>query len=153
MPKVQPIRVFDIASESRPGTKYKVQYDGSRWFCNCMSWVNNVEHRGEKDADGRAVPRSCKHTRRAMGLMQTHGAKAYRTIQPIGPWFEELQEYVASLVDISRNGQIAPEKFTSFRADLDRFKDERTKVAEALESVDTMLSVYGSLLKQLASAL
>ena len=156
MPKVHPIRVFDIPSDSRPGEKYKVQFDGSRWFCECRSWVLNVEHRGEKDDEGRAVPRECKHTRLALSRFQQdpQGRRGtFRTITPIGPWFEELQEYVASLVDMARNGQIAPEKFRAFHADLGRFKEEREKVSEALGSVDTMISVYGSLLKQLASAL
>ena len=153
MPKVHPIRVFDIQSESQPGVKYKVQFDGSRWFCECKSWVLNVEHRGEKDVDGRAVARECKHTRRSLEMLRRLGEKAGRLIQPIGPWFEELQEYVASLVDIVRNGQIDPAKFRAFHADLGRFREEREKVADALGSVDTMISVYGSLLKQLASAL
>lgn len=153
MPKVQPIRVFEISSESRPGKKYKVQYDGARWFCECLSWVNNVEHRGEKGHDGKSVPRECKHTRQAVHLMQTRGAASYREIQPIGPWYEELQEYVGALVEISRNGHVGPEKFKSFRADLDRFKQEREKVRESLDAVDTMLNVYGSLLRQIAGAL
>jgi len=152
MPKVHPIRVFQIASESRPGSKYKVQYDGSRWYCECRSWQFNLEHKGEKGDDGKAVPRECKHTRQATSLMRTHGAKAYREIQPIGPWFEELQEYVASLVDLARNGHVATDKFAAFRADLNRFKEEREKAAEALSSVDTMLNVYQALLGQISAS-
>ena len=153
MPKVHPIRVFEVRSESNPGKKYKVQYDGARWFCECLSWVNNVEHRGEKGPDGKSVPRECKHTRFALGQMQTRGAASYHEIQPIGPWFEELQEYVGALVELSRNGHVGPEKFKSFRADLERFKTEREKVQESLSAVDTMINVYGSLLRQLAGAL
>ena len=150
MPKVHPIRVFDIRSESRPGKTYKVQYDSARWYCECPSWVNNVEHRGEKDDEGKAVPRECKHTRQAMRLMQTKGAAAYREIKPLGPWYEELQEYVASLFELARNGKVSKEKFAAFRADLVRFKDERTKALESIASLDTMLSVYESLLGQIA---
>lgn len=153
MPKVEPIRVFDIPSESQRGETYKVQYDGTRWFCECRSWRFNLEHKGEKDADGKAVPRECKHTRRATGLMQTHGAKAYRTIQPIGPWYEELQEYVARLVDFSRNGKIRTDGFAAFRADLERFRSEREKVSEALDAADTMLELYVDLLKQISEGL
>ena len=150
MPKVHPIRVFDIESESRRGLVYKVQYDGSRWFCNCMSWVNNVEHRGEKDEEGRAVPRECKHTRRALSQMRTHGEKAGRLIQPIGPWFEELQEYIAALVDLSRNGTVEPERFAGFHADYDRFKGEVDRVRDVAETADTMLGLYKDLLRQVS---
>ncbi len=111
-----------------------------------------MEHRGEKDDDGKAVPRECKHTRQALRLMQTKGAAAYREIQPLGPWYEELQEYVASLFDLARNGEVTKEKFMAFRADLVRFQEERTKAQEALASLDTMLSVYSSLLGQIALA-
>ncbi len=153
MPKVQAIRVFDIPSDSRPGTKYKVQFDGERWYCPCLSWVNNVEHRGEKDADGRAVPRECKHTRRALGLMQTKGAKAYRVVQPAGPWFEELQEYIASLVEVSRNGRVSPEKLLAFNADLGRFKEDVEKLEDTLNSANTMIDVYRGLLRQISERL
>ncbi len=125
-------------------------FDGDRWYCDCMSWRFNHEHKGEKDADGRSVPRECKHTREAMFLMKTKGERAYKVIQPLGPWYEELQEYVANLVDLARNGKVSKAKFLAFRADLERFKQERENAAEAVASLDTMLSVYGSLLGQIS---
>lgn len=147
MPTVHAVRVFQIPSESRPDKKYKVQYDGRNWYCECPSWVFNYEHKGEE------VPRECKHTRRALSLMNTQGAAAYHEIQPIGPWFEQLQEYVGSLVDLSKKGKISPAKYKGFLVDLDRFKEERDKHAEALGAVDTFISVYSSLMKQLSTAL
>lgn len=152
MAKVDPIRVFDIESDSKPGKFYKVQHDGRQWYCDCTSWVLNVEHRGEKDpVTGRAVPRECKHTRRAANQMRTKGAKAGRVIQPIGPWFEQLQEYVASLAELSRNGVVAPEKLMSFHADYGRFEEEARKLADSASAADTMLGIYKSLLRQIST--
>ena len=145
MPKVHAVRIFEIPSESRPGKKYKVQFDGSLWYCDCPSWVFNTAHKGE---DAR---RECKHTRQAEQLMATKGAAAYREIQPIGPWYEQLQEYVSSLVEISKNGKVSAAKLKGFLVDFDRFKDERDKHAEALSTVDTYLNVYQVMLKQLST--
>lgn len=151
MPKVDPIRVFDVPSESRPGKTYRVQYDGKRWYCDCMSWVNNVEHRGERGPDGRAVPRECKHTRHAMGQMRTRGTKAGRIVQPVGPWFEELQEYVASLVEYARNGTLAPEKLAAFHADYGRFEEKARELNDSASAVQTMLGLYKDLLRQISA--
>ena len=104
--KVEPIKVFKIESESRHGQFYKVMYDGSRWYCECRSWQFNHEHKGEKDEYGKAVPRECKHTREAEHRMRTMGKKAF-TVVELGP-FNELQEYVGQLVEMSRNGQMSP---------------------------------------------
>ena len=150
MPKVDPIRVFDVSSESRPGKKYRVQYDGARWYCDCLSWVNNVEHKGEKGPDGRSVARECKHTRQAMGLMRTKGAKAGRVVQ-MSPVFEQLQEYVAAMVEISRNGVVAPGKLAAFHGDYGRFEEEATKLNDTASAVQTMLGLYKDLLRQIST--
>jgi hypothetical protein len=149
--KVEPIKVFKIESESRHGQFYKVMYDGSRWYCECRSWQFNHEHKGEKDECGKAAPRECKHTREAEHRMRTMGKKAF-TVVELGP-FNELQEYVGQLVELSRNGQMSPEKFTSFRADMERFKEERQKMQDVLSSVDTMLQVYNAVLVQVSTGL
>ena len=150
MPKVEPIREFKIPSESKPGEKYRVMFDGARWFCECLSWRFNMEHKGEKQPDGRSMPRECKHTREAMHLMRTKGEKAFRVVQPIGPWFEELQQYIAALVDLSRNGTVEPERFAGFHADYDRFKGEVDRVRDVAETADTMLGLYKDLLRQVS---
>ncbi len=153
MPTVNAIKVFDVPSDSEPDKTYRVQFDGERWFCECLAWRFNMEHKGEKGADGRSVPRECKHTRRALGLMQTKGEKAFRVIQPLGPWFEELQQNVGSLADLSRNGKMSPTKFAGFSGDLKRFREERAKVQESLDTVDAMLEIFMGLLKQSAEGM
>lgn len=161
--KVNPIKVFQIPSDSKPGKSYRVQYDGARWFCECPAWVFNLAHKGEKDAQGRSAARECKHSRQAESQMQAYdfrkeamGAKGkapYREVQPLGPWFEELQEYVGRLMDFSKNGAISTEVLMGFRRDMDRFKEEAEKVKDALEAADTFLGVYRSLLSKIADAL
>jgi len=105
----------------------------------------NTAHKGED------AKRECKHTRHAEQVMATKGAAAYREIQPIGPWYEQLQEYVSSLVELSKNGKVSAAKLKGFLVDFDRFKDERDKHAEALSTVDTYLNVYQVMLKQLST--
>lgn len=145
MPKVDAIKVFDIRSHSDPEKKYRVQFDGTKWYCDCMSWIYNHEHEG----DGTGI-RECKHTREAEGLMRTQGAKAYRVIQSVGPWFEQLQQYVASLVDLSKNGGVSPEKLVGFHQDYGRFEEEFQKLEDSTSAAKTMLGLYKTLLLQVS---
>lgn len=149
MPKVEAIRVFDVPSSSSDKT-YRVQFDGSRWYCDCPSWVFNHEHKGEKDEQGRAMPRECKHTRTAAGMMER--GTGFRIIRPLGPWYEELQDYVSRLVTYAGNGEMTTDGFASFRADLERFREEADHVRESLETADTMLDLYKSLLRQISKS-
>ncbi len=147
---VNAIRQFQIESGSKPGTSYRVMYDGERWYCDCMSWRFNYEHKGQKDEQGRAVPRTCKHTRDAAQQFSARGEKAGKLIQPIGPWFEELQEYTKTLVEISRNGTVTAEKVFAFRRDIERFQEKKSEVADALLTADTLLDLSLGLIKQLS---
>ena len=148
MSKVQAIWAIEIPSESKPGEKYRVQFvgDGARqpWYCECRSWRFNIEHRGDD------VPRECKHTRQAAEKMRREGKKAFREVRPLGPWFEQLQEYVVSLVDYTKNGGLEAERLAKFRMDLDTFREERDKIKDSLASTDTLLQIYGDLLRQLS---
>lgn len=147
---VNAIRQFQIQSESDLSRNYRVMWDGERWYCDCMSWRFNYEHKGQKDDSGRSIPRTCKHTREAEGLLRTRGDRAGKVIQPIGPWFEELQEYVKSLVEISRNGKVAAEKVFAFRRDIERFQEKKSEVADALLAADTLVDLSLGLIKQLS---
>ena len=147
---VNAIRQFEIPSESDPSKEYRVMYDGERWYCDCMSWRFNYEHKGQKDDQGRAVPRTCKHTRLAEVQLRAKGERAGKVIQPIGPWFEELQEYTKTLVEISRNGKVTAEKVFAFRRDIERFQEKKSEVADALLTADTLLDLSLALVKQLS---
>lgn len=81
-----------------------MQFDGNLWYCDCPSWVFNTAHAGEN------IPRECKHTHEALRLMNTRGASSYREIAPIGPRYEELQEYVSALVELTKNGKVSQSK-------------------------------------------
>ncbi len=147
---VNAIRQFEIQIQSEPDKSYRVMYDGERWYCDCMSWRFNYEHKGKKDDSGRSVPRTCKHTREAEQLLQTRGERAGKVIQPIGPWFEELQEYTKTLVEISRNGKVTAEKVFAFRRDIERFQEKKSEVADALLTADTLVDLSLTLIRQLS---
>ncbi len=147
---VNAIRQFQIRSESDPSKAYRVMWDGERWYCDCLSWRFNHDHKGEKDGQGRAVPRTCKHTREAEQQFRARGEKAGKVIQPIGPWFEELQEYTKTLVEISRNGKVTAEKVFAFRRDIERFQEKKSEVADALLTADTLVDLSLTLIKQLS---
>lgn len=141
MPRVEAVEVYRVPSESHPDKEYRVQYDGTLWYCDCMAWIMNVEHKGED------VPRECKHIRDVLGQKRRGTAKP-RIIKTLGPWFEQMQDYIHALTGLAGNGKMTMDKVVKFRKELTGFEENLASVEESVSMAGTMVDVYKRLLKK-----